>query len=142
MSTALSYVEDAVQGSSKPDYFLIEYDNEHRTVKVTPQFRSRFAFKNYETAESADNLSGQETTNVVLVEGVKMANLTKAYPNYFGDTQLFKRNLSDLIAGGAVSDYEITLQQRSVPRPRERADPTWIGRRGMWTEPTPKNKKR
>jgi hypothetical protein len=104
------------------------------------QFRSRFAFKNYETAESADNLSGQETANIVLVEGVKMDNLTKAYPNYFGDTQLFKRHLSALIAGGEVRDYEITLQQRSVPRPRERPDPSWIGRRGMWTEPTPNRK--
>lgn len=140
MSTALSYVEDAVPGSTKPDYFLIEYDNEARTVKVTPQFRSRFAFKNYESAESADNLSGQETANIVLVEGVKMDNLTKAYPNYFGDTQLFKRHLGALISGGAMRDYEVTLQQRSVPRPRERPDPSWIGRRGMWVEPTSKKK--
>jgi ppGpp synthetase/RelA/SpoT-type nucleotidyltranferase len=142
MSTALSYVEDAVQSISKPDYFLIEYDNEARTVKVTPQFRSRFAFKNYETAENADNFSGQDTANIVLVEGVKMEHLTKAYPNYFGDTQLFKQHLGALVAGGAVRDYELTLQQRSVPRPRERPDPSWIGHRGMWTEPTPKSKKK
>lgn len=142
MSAALLYVEDAVQSTTRPDYFLIEYDNEAKTVKVTPQFRSRFAFKNYETAENSDNLSGQETANVVLVEGVKVDNLTKAYPNYFGDTQLFKRHLSALIAGGAVSDYEVALQQRTVPRPRERPDPSWIGRRGLWTEPPPKREKK
>ena len=140
MSTALSYVEDAVRSQSRPDYFLIVYDNEAKTVKVTPQFRMRFAFQNYENAERADNMSGQDTSNVVLVEGLKMDELTKAYPNYFGDTQLFKQHLKSLVGGGVVQTYKVALQPRAAPQPRERPDPSWIGRRGLWSDPTPKKK--
>jgi hypothetical protein len=77
-----------------------------------------------------------------LVEGVKLANLKRAYPNYFGDVQLFKMQLGELVGGGEVREFEVALQKRSIPTPRERADPSWMFRRGLWTEPTPKRKKK
>lgn len=142
LSTAVFWSQDAVEGRSKPSYYLIRYDNDTRKVEVTPHYESRRAFKSYEAAENSDNLSGQETANIVLIEADKMDNLTKAYPNYFGDVQLFKMQLNRLLGGGAVKEFEIALQKRSIPTPRERADPSWIGRRGMWTEPMPKNKRK
>src|SRR5579862_7869964 len=115
----------------KPSFYLIEYDNVTRQVRVTPQFKDRSAFTSYEAAEKSDNFSGQDTANVVLIEADKMDNLTKAYPNYFGDVNLFKMQLSSLLGGSALKEYEVALQKRSIPTPRERADPSWIGRRGM-----------
>lgn len=141
LSTAVHWAEDAVKFNSKPDYYLITYNNETRNVTVEPHYRSRIAIHSYEDAERPDNLSGQDTANVVLIEANKMDSLTKAYPNYFGDVQLFKMQLSKLLNGGVVQEYEIDFQKRSILPPRERPDPSWIGRRGMWTEPKPAGKK-
>lgn len=71
-----------------------------------------------------------------------MDNLTKAYPNYFGDVQLFKMQLNGLLGGSAVKGFEVALQERSIASPRERVDPSWIGRMRLWTEPMPKKKKK
>lgn len=142
LSTAFFWSQDAVDGRTKPRYYLIRYDNDTRQVEVTPQYESSFAFRSYEAAEKPDNLSGLDTANVVLIEADKMDNLTKAYPNYFGDVQLFKMQLNGLLGGSTVREFEVALQKRSIPSPRERVDPSWIGRRGLWTEPTPKKKQK
>lgn len=142
MSTAFFWTLDAVEASGKADYYLIEYERETRQVKVTPKFQSRFAVKSYEEAEIIDNLTGKDTSDVVLVEGVKLENLKRAYPNYFGDVQLFKMQLGELVSGGVVKEFEISLQKRSIPTPREKADPSWLFARKLWSEPTPKSKKK
>lgn len=142
MSTAFFWSLDAVEISGMPTYYLIEYDRETRTVKVTPKFQSRFAMKSYEDAEAIDNISGLDTSDVVLVEGVKLANLKRAYPNYFGDVQLFKMQLGELVGGGKVQEFEVALQKRAIPTPRERADPSWMFARRLWTEPTSPKQKR
>jgi len=142
MSTAFFWTLDAVEASGRADYYLIEYERETRQVKVTPKFQSRFAVKSYEEAEIIDNLSGKDTSDVVLVEGVKLENLKRAYPNYFGDVQLFKMQLGELVSGGVVKELEISLQKRSIPTPREKADPSWLFARKLWSEPTPKSKKK
>ena len=142
LSTAVFWSQDAVEGRTKPRYYLIRYDNDTRQVEVTPQYESRFAFTSYEAAEKHDNLSGEDTANVVLIEADKMDNLTKAYPNYFGDVQLFKLQLNGLLGGSSVREFEVALQKRSIPSPRERADPSWIGRKGLWIEPAPSKKKK
>jgi hypothetical protein len=64
-----------------------------------------------------------------------MDNLTRAYPNYFGDVQVFKMQLNLLVQGQPVNEYEVALQQRAAARLLEKPDPSWIGRRGMWSEP-------
>lgn len=142
LSTAVYWSQNAIRSDSKPAYYLIEYDNETRKVNVTPHYKSRFAFDSYEDAEKQDNITGLETANVVLVEADKMDNLTKAYPNYFGDVQLFKMQMNALIHGEAVSEYKVALQKRAIPTPRELADPSWMKRRGLWTEPSRSNKKK
>lgn len=142
LSTAVFWSQDAVQGRTKPSYYLIRYDNDTRKVEVTPHYKNQRAFKSYEAAENSDNISGQETANIVLVEADKMDDLTKAYPNYFGDVQLFKMQLNRLLGGGSLKEYEVALQKRSIPTPYEKADPSWIGRRGLWMEPKPRAKKK
>ncbi|CAO4173976.1 RelA/SpoT domain-containing protein [Methylorubrum populi] len=140
LSTAVFWSQDAISPERTPSYYLLRYDNETKQVFVTPHYKSRFAFESYESAEISDNISGLDTANVVLVEADKMDNLTKAYPNYFGDVQLFKMQLNALVHGEEVSEFKVALQKRAIPTPRERVDPSWIGRRGMWTEPRRKPK--
>jgi hypothetical protein len=140
MSTAFFWSLDAVEVSGTPKYYLIEYERETRQVRVTPKFQSRFAVRSYEDAEIIDNLTGQDTSDVVLIEGVKLENLKRAYPNYFGDVQLFKMQLGELVGGGTVQEFKVALQKRSIPTPRERADPSWMFARKLWAEPTPKSK--
>lgn len=94
------------------------------------------------TAEIIDNITGEDTSDVVLIEGVKLENLKRAYPNYFGDVQLFTMQLGELVGGGAVREFEVALQKRSIPTPRERADPSWMFTRKLWTEPRSKSKKK
>jgi hypothetical protein len=140
MSTAFFWSLDAVEVSGTPKYYMIEYERETRQVRVTPKFQSRFAVRSYEDAEIIDNLTGQDTSDVVLIEGVKLENLKRAYPNYFGDVQLFKMQLGELVSGGTVREFEVALQKRSIPTPRERADPSWMFARKLWAEPKPKSK--
>lgn len=135
LSHAVHWGTDAVRSHSRPTYYLIRYDNQTRQVTVEPFLQARSAIVGYENAEGPGNLSGEDTANVVLVEADKMDNLKRAYPNYFGDVQLFKLQLKTIVRGEPVSEFKVALQQRAIPKPRENPDPSWIGRRGRWSEP-------
>lgn len=133
---AVRYVEDAaIPTRSKPRYYLIRYDHETRQVEIRPQYQSSYAFSAYGEAEAPDNLSGGDTADIVLVEADKIENLPRAYPNYFGDVQLFRVQLGRLTKGKPVEEYQLALQARAIAKARETIDASWIGRRGMWTEP-------
>jgi hypothetical protein len=77
-----------------------------------------------------DNRTGQDTENIVLVEADKLENLKAAYPNYFGDVDVFKRNLLDIVRGKGAKEY--TMPPRgTAPWPqqlREKPDPGWFRR--------------
>ena len=55
--------------------------------------------------------------NIVLVEVDKVENLKAAYPNYFGDVQLFLRNLRLIARGKEAREY--TLPPQETVRPQE-----------------------
>lgn len=144
LSTAFFWSMDAIQdNANKPNYYLIQFENSTRNVSVTPLYKGSRAFKELESAESPDNLSGHDSANIVLVEADKVHTLKRAYPNYFGDVQLFKMQLSALLGGRSVQEHQIALQSRAIPTPKERADPSWLYRRSrLWEEPKPKTKKK
>jgi hypothetical protein len=52
-----------------------------------------------------------------------------AYPNYFGDVQLFKTQLNKLTKGKDIEEYTVKPQETVAPRPRENPDLSWIKRR-------------
>ena len=135
LSHAVHWATDALASREKPVYYLIEYDHSTRIVTVSPYFNRDFAIRGYEEAELSDNMSGLDSSNIVLVEADKMDNLTTAYPNYFGDVQLFKMQMNSIMHGEGVSEFKVALQQRTIPPPRVNPDPSWIGRRTMWSEP-------
>jgi hypothetical protein len=130
LSHAVKWTDDAVQGPSKPTFYLIRYENATNQVTVSPYFAPTAAMLSYETAESFDNESGNETANIVLVEADKLENLKEAYPNYFGEIQLFKMQLTNITAGIGAREYVVRPQESVRPRPKENPNLMWLKRRG------------
>lgn len=134
LSYAVRFTEDSVAPSSTPTYYLIKFDNEKKEVSVTPIFKPKTAVASYDNAEESDNQTGKDAENIVLVEADKLENLKEAYPNYFGDVQLFKMQLNEIVKGRSVQEYTVQPQESVAPRPRENPDLSWLKRRfRRWT---------
>lgn len=129
LSHAVKWTDDAVQGLSKPTFYLIRYENETNAVTVSPYFAPAAAMLSYEAAEAMDNESGIETANIVLVEADKLENLKEAYPNYFGDVQLFRMQLTNITNGIGAREYVVRPQESVRPRPKENPNFMWLKRR-------------
>lgn len=111
----------------RPKYYLIRYDHATRTVHVEPQDRPLNAAASYDQAEDADNKSGVPTQNVVLVEVDKIENLKAAYPNYFGDVEMFKSTLRNITLGLDARQYSVTPRQPAPRRqPPNAISPSWL----------------
>lgn len=84
------------EGVRAPDakFFLIEYDYEEQTVRISPQSSLRKGIDLYEDAEHSDSM------NAVLVEVDRLSDLKRAYPNYFFDVGMFTEKLRDIVSQG------------------------------------------
>jgi hypothetical protein len=111
LSNVVKWEETSVSARGRPNYYLISYNNDTDQVVVEPYYKSRIAVESYDKAERPDIASGVETKNIVLVEVDKMDNLRAAYPNYFGDVQLFTQNLKSIIGGKAMREYTVKPQE-------------------------------
>lgn len=130
LSNAVQWTDIAVQPKSKPTYYLIQYDNATNRVSVEPYFAPAAAMLSYEKAEAIDNESGNDTTNIVLVEADKLDSMKEAYPNYFGDVQLFRMQLSNITTGLGAREFVVRPQETVMPRPKENPNFMWLkGRR-------------
>lgn len=108
---------------------MIKYDNVTRQVRVTPYLKPIIAVSSYDEAEFLDLKTGMETENIVLVEADKIENLKEAYPNYFGDVQLFKKQLTDITKGKSAQEYTLPPRETVPPPHKENPDLAWIRRR-------------
>jgi hypothetical protein len=134
MSHAVRWTEIALSAREHARYYLIRFDNANKRVEVEPYFAPRWAVQSYDNAEAIDNQSGKETSNIVLVEADKIENLRDAYPNYFGDVQLFKTQLNRILKGKDIEEYTVAPQETvSTQRPRENPDLSWFKRRIRWS---------
>ena len=106
----------------KPTYYLIIYDNATNKVAVEPYFAPKNAMEHYEIAEARDTRAGGDTANIVLVEADKMDLVREAYPNYFGDVQMFKKQLRNITQGNGARDFVVKPQETAKPTPRENVD--------------------
>lgn len=104
----------------KPRYCLIGYDHQTRRVSVNYLDRPSEIGGALESGEAADRCSS------VVVEMDKIENLKSAYPNYFGDVQLFKSSLSEVVNGRAVKSYSLPPIERVPPPPKEVPDDSWL----------------
>jgi hypothetical protein len=134
MSHAVRWTDIAISPSTPVRYYLIRFDNANKRVEVRPYFAPRSAVLSYDNAEAMDNQSGDETSNIVLVEADKIENLKDAYPNYFGDVQLFNRQLGRILKGRDIEEYTVAPQETvNIRRPHENPDLTWFKRRIRWS---------
>jgi hypothetical protein len=139
LSHAVRFTDIAVSPIVKPTYYLIRYDNLTNQVSVEPYFVPKSATASYGSAEFLENIRfGKEKETIVLVEADKLDSLKEAYPNYFGDVQLFRLQLRNIVKGVGVKEYDLKPQDRAPIRPKlgENADITWLRRRHRWTERT------
>lgn len=133
LSSAVKWTDDSVKPRSKPTYYLIRYDNATNQVTVEPYFAPTAAMMSYEKAEEADNQSGNDTANIVLVEADKLENMKQAYPNYFGDVQMFRMQLANITSGVGARQYVVRPQESVRPRPKENPNFIWLKRgRSRW----------
>lgn len=99
----------------KPKYYLIKYDKINQKVRVQPY---------YNTGSEFEMNKGNFTE--ILVEADKIETLKDAFPNYFGDVQLFKRNLRSIILEKQAKEYSLPPQESAAPLPREYPDLAWM----------------
>lgn len=125
--TVLESVTKGFQGTDiplargfKPTHYLIRYDHSTKTVHVEPYNKTAWtkATNAYEKAEE-ELRADDENDAVVLVEVEKIDNLKRAYPNYFGDVDLFQRQLNQIVGGGAAAEYTRAPKQPAQKRKRE-----------------------
>lgn len=106
----------------RPTYYLIIYDNATNKVGVEPYFAPKNAMQSYALAEARAAKAGGETANIVLVEADKIDLVRQAYPNYFGDVQMFKKQLKSITQGKGARDFVVKPQETVKPTPRENVD--------------------
>jgi ppGpp synthetase/RelA/SpoT-type nucleotidyltranferase len=87
LNQALKYTESFSAGTPYK-YYLIQYNNENKTVNVKGYGTSLRGAEQYSAEESGDG-----AVSTVLVDIDKVENLRLAYPNYFLDVRLFAQNL-------------------------------------------------
>ena len=110
----------------RPSHYLIRYNHTDKTVRVEPYNAATAATQSYDIAEHLDNMTGNTTLTVVLVEVDKLDSLKAAYPNYFGDVELFTSQLRLVVQGKAASEYAIAERQPRQPNTERRIDLSWL----------------
>jgi hypothetical protein len=129
LSHAVRSTEYEIRPDNRPTYYLIKYNHAANMVEVSPYFRAAAAVESYDEAEFDDNKSGNDTANIVLVEADKIENLKEAYPNYFGDVQLFKARLKHITGANATREYKMKPQDKVPVKPHQAStDTAWLRR--------------
>src|SRR5262249_18386497 len=110
-------------------HYLLKYDRVTKEVRVSSYFKPIMAVSSYDEAEFLDFKSGAEREDIVLVEVDKIDNLKEAYPNYFGDVQLFKKQLDDITREKSAQEYKLPPRETVPPPHKENPDLAWLRRR-------------
>ena len=114
---------NAFRGTSE----AFAYDNAAQQVSVQPKFNVPQGLADYYRTEMTDRDDG---LNTVLVEARSIADLKKAFPNYFGDVRMFADNLRRIIRGEDAKEFNMPLPKR-VPQPEVQImDPSYLRRTG------------
>lgn len=122
--------------NNKPRYCLIEYFHASRKVNVKLLDGPSKIGGALDEFERSDQ--GLDDKSSVVVELDKIENLVSAYPNYFGDVQLFTKNLSAVMHGGEAREYKLPPVDKVPPPPKETPDYEWIRKQNRrhrrWSE--------
>jgi hypothetical protein len=129
---AVKYTEN-IDPKSEPEYYQIIYDKKNRIVNVYPFYNAVAGALAYDESEVRAEKS-QSGVTTVLVEADSIDNLKAAYPNYFGDVQMFRTQLRAITQGEQAIEYEMPKRIAPPPTPRrEKPDDSWLrGRNKRW----------
>lgn len=138
---AVNYTMPPAYPMNRPAFYRIEYNNETNEVNVTEHFGPMSGIKAYGQAEMEDNLSGKNKINTVFIEADKVEDLKQAYPNYFGDVNVFNTNLKRVTEGLETKEFTMPPQYRPPPPPHEPPDLAWFRqhKHRQWSYPRPRN---
>lgn len=114
----------ATSKDTKPKYCVIKYDRKERKVDVKFLYSPSVIEENLEVGETGTGDANRYST--IVVELDKVENLREAYPNYFGDVQLFKSRLSSVVRGEPLTEYTLPPRVRVPPPPKEVPDDSWF----------------
>jgi ppGpp synthetase/RelA/SpoT-type nucleotidyltranferase len=117
-----------LQRGYKPTHYLIRYDHATKTVYVEPYNMPLSATMSYDNAEALGNKTGDDAEDIVLVEVDKIENLKAAYPNYFGDVELFKAQLRRITRGQSAVEFAHIPRERPLPAQPVKRDLSWLRR--------------
>jgi hypothetical protein len=129
LTQAVRYTEYVQDPQTATKYWLIKYDKTTSMVSVEPQISALSGAKSYDQAEYVDT---KGNINTVLVEADKIETLKYAYPNYFGDVQLFRERLRYITKGDGAKQCILKPQEIIPPRPKVWPDLSWFKRRKRW----------
>lgn len=116
-------------------FYLIEYDHENASVEVRSKFAPKEMLMDYGARELENAYKSNKVRDTVLIEAEKVEDLKNAYPNYFGDVQVFNSNLRLITQGKEAQEYTMPPKY-SAPRPPEMiGDLSWLrpGRHRRWS---------
>lgn len=85
-------------GRPRTKFYLIQFEDETRTVTVRPYANAIAGSSDFEAEELK-----ADPKNAVLVEVDRMEDLKEAYPNYFLDVALFTTGVQEVLAGRDVA---------------------------------------
>jgi hypothetical protein len=128
-SQAVRYVDEYVTETNyKPEYYLIKYNRAKGTVSVEPYSEPISGMKSLDAEEVTNSEKGDRNINAVLVEADSIENLKAAYPNYFGDVQIFKGILQKVTQGADAQEFALPAQALAPQKPREKPNLSWFRR--------------
>jgi ppGpp synthetase/RelA/SpoT-type nucleotidyltranferase len=137
---AISHAVSGLEQLEKQKNFIyrfcqIIYDHDTQKVRVKYLGSPSMIGGALSEGNSTPNKNSKRFSSVV-VELDSVENLKSAYPNYFGDVQYFKNNLSRILGGDPAKQFYLPPVERVPPPPKEIPDDSWLrypGRR-RWTE--------
>ncbi len=125
MSIAIDYTDKYLQPLEKPERWIMTFDPKTKTVNVEGFSNASAGSLSYNDAEARD-VQLSEQKNTVMVEVDKVDKLKLAYPNYFGDVQLFRKNLIKIVKGKLATEYTLPPQQTAPRPPKPVPDDLWL----------------
>lgn len=94
---AIAYVDEGALAEARYYYYLMVFSPDKNQIQITGYAKDAFDRATSDYAEQEKRLKS-EKLDAVLVAAESMATLRTAYPNYFGDTEHFIKQMRKVLA--------------------------------------------
>lgn len=124
---------------NRPEFYVLEFDNVEQIVKVRPFYNNVEGIAAYNTSERNELSNNDQRTVNVLVDAKNVEDLKNAFPNYFGDVELFGELLTELVGGRDISSYARPIETSARHKSEAVGSSAWLrpGKNRRWTDQRP-----